>query len=248
MPTARAARLASNARFITSHPRAFFLIDRIRKSGLTFLDRRALYDIVEVIDSIERHGIEGAIVEAGCARGGAAIAMASVKSPKRAMAVYDVFGMIPPPTEKDGPDVHERYAAIIAGAAEGVDGTSYYGYEADLYTQVCRSFAKHGINLADNNIRLIQGLFDDTLHPDGSISCAHIDCDWYESVTTCLNRIVPRLSRGGVLVIDDYYSWSGCKQAVDDYFSQAPGELGGPAGPAGEYRFVHKSRLHIQRL
>ena len=49
------------------------------------------------------------------------------------MKVYDVFGMIPPPGEHDGADVHERYAKIAAGDARGVGGETYYGYRDDLY-------------------------------------------------------------------------------------------------------------------
>ena len=51
-----------------------------------------------------------------------------------------------------------------------------------------------------------------------SVSFAHIDVDWYESVFASLKRIEPWLSNGGVIVIDDYFDWAGCKKAVDDYF------------------------------
>ena len=33
------------------------------------------------------------------------------------MKVYDVFGMIPPPSEHDGADIHRRYETIAAGGA-----------------------------------------------------------------------------------------------------------------------------------
>ena len=48
------------------------------------------------------------------------------------MKVYDVFGMIPPPGEKDGADVHQRYATIAGGASKGIGGETYYGYRDDL--------------------------------------------------------------------------------------------------------------------
>jgi hypothetical protein len=38
-------------------------------------------------------------------------------------------------------------------------------------------------------------------------------------VRACLERIEPRLSRGGVLMIDDYDLWLGCRKAVDEYFA-----------------------------
>jgi asparagine synthase (glutamine-hydrolysing) len=46
---------------------------------------------------------------------------------------------------------------------------------------------------------------------------AHVDGDWYESTMTCLERIFPRVVPGGRIVIDDYYAWSGCRTAVDEY-------------------------------
>jgi asparagine synthase (glutamine-hydrolysing) len=54
---------------------------------------------------------------------------------------------------------------------------------------------------------------------------------------TCLRRIEPHLVSGGVLVIDDYEDWSGCRKAIDDYF----------ASRHGEFLFEMKSRLHIVR-
>jgi hypothetical protein len=33
-----------------------------------------------------------------------------------------------------------------------------------------------------------------------------------------LNYFYPKLVKGGVLIIDDYGHWKGCKKAVDEYF------------------------------
>ena len=52
------------------------------------------------------------------------------------MFVYDVFGMIPPPTDNDGEDVQQRYNEIVGGNSKGIKGKSYYGYEDDLYGKV----------------------------------------------------------------------------------------------------------------
>jgi hypothetical protein len=67
------------------------------------------------------------------------------------------------------------------------------------------------------NIKLIKGLFQDTLHfqEEEKIAFAHIDCDWYDSVKVCIDRITPKMSRGALIVFDDYNSYSGCKLAVD---------------------------------
>jgi O-methyltransferase len=67
-------------------------------------------------------------------------------------------------------------------------------------------------------VHLIKGLVQDTLQVDQPVFLAHIDVDWYDPVLACLERIVPRLSDDGFLVLDDYNDWSGCRRAVDDYF------------------------------
>ena len=99
------------------------------------------------------------------------------------------------------------------------------------------NFAQAGLETQANQVFLVKGLYQDTLHPDGPVAFAHLDCDWHDSVLTCLERIEPRLSLGGVLVIDDYEHWSGCRKAVDEYFAQR----------RERYQFTFKSRLHIQR-
>jgi predicted kinase len=47
-----------------------------------------------------------------------------------------------------------------------------------------------------------------------------IDTDFYESTYHELVRLYPRLSRNGVLVVDDYDFWKGSRQATDQYFAE----------------------------
>lgn len=74
-------------------------------------------------------------------------------------------------------------------------------------------------------MELIQGLLQERLSVDEPVAFAHIDVDWYEPVMACLQRIVPRLSVGGALILDDYNDWSGCRKAADEYFAQASPSL-----------------------
>jgi hypothetical protein len=72
--------------------------------------------------------------------------MASIKTPKRRLQIYDVFGMIPPPTDQDTEDVHERYKTISEGKSTGIGGDKYYGYEENLYEIVLSNFRDFGID------------------------------------------------------------------------------------------------------
>lgn len=142
--------------------------------------------------------------------------------------------MIPPPSEKDSQDIHDRYKVISSGKSMGLGNNLYYGYEDNLYHKVSQAFSKFGFDIKENNIQLIKGIYQDTLKIELPVAFAHIDCDWYDSVLICLQQIEPHLVSGGLLVIDDYYTWSGCKKAVDEYFEDKI-----------DYKFIKKSRLHI---
>lgn len=194
----------------------------VRSEHLTFLGARPLRELAEAVVEVEAADRPGALVECGTARGGSAIVMAAAKRPDRPLFVHDVFGLIPPPTHEDGPDVHERYARIVSGEAKGRGGEQYYGYRDELYAEVEQSFARHGLPTAEANVTLVRGLFEDTLTGDGPVALAHLDGDWYASTRTCLERLAPRLVPGGRLIVDDYFAWSGCRRAVDEYLAAHP--------------------------
>ena len=211
-------------------------IDRVRAERLTYVKADGLRELAAAVVALERDGVPGTIVEAGVARGGSAIVLAAAKAPERPLKLFDVFGMIPPPTEQDGPDVHRRYETIRSGQAAGPGGETYYGYRDDLLQEVRDAFTRHGFAPESHSVDLVQGLFEDTIHLDGPVALAHLDGDWYESTRTCLTRIAPLLAPGGRLVIDDYYKWSGCRTAVDEYLAEPRG-----------LRVEHRSKLHLVR-
>lgn len=230
------------ARVLRGRPRADTLrreltIQAVRGGRITYLERAALRDLWRHVTVLERRGIQGSIVEAGCALGGSAVLLAAAKSRARPLDVYDVFGMIPPPSDTDGDDVKQRYETIVSGASSGIGGDPYYGYEQDLLGRVRRTFADHGLPAEDNAVQLIQGLYEDTLYPAGPVALAHVDADWYESVKVCLERIVPALVEGGTIVLDDYDAWSGCRTATDEFVAAHPGAL----------RMERGARVHLVR-
>ncbi len=214
------------------------LISRVSKQGLSYLDKAALAELGETVIAIEEQQIPGIVLEAGCALGGSGIVIAASKALSRDFYIYDVFGMIPPPSRHDGADVFERYALIKSGKSSGINGEMYYGYENDLYEKVRKNFKDFGFDPAQQNIHFTKGLYEHSLHVHSSVAFAHIDCDWYESVTTCLQRIEPWLATNVILVIDDYDTWSGCRTAVDEYFSDKK----------KHFSFERKSRLHIKKI
>ena len=214
------------------------VIGEVRRQKLSYLSVDALNDLFEAAVDADRSRRPGVFIEAGCALGGSAIVLAKAKHPHRPLFVHDVFGMIPPPSEEDGDDVHRRYGRIESGHAVGIGGDPYYGYEAGLVHKVRASFAAFGVPVETNAVTLVEGFFQDTITGDEPVALAHIDGDWYESVRTCLERIGPRLPPGGVMVIDDYFHWSGCRTAVDQFLAKHP----------DRYRTVRRRRLQIEKV
>ena len=71
-------------------------------------------------------------------------------------------------------------------------------------------------------IHFIKGKVEDTLPTDKikNISILRLDTDWYESTKHELIHLFPKISKGGVLIIDDYGFWEGARKAVDEYISE----------------------------
>jgi asparagine synthase (glutamine-hydrolysing) len=176
-----------------------------------------LYDSVS---ELERKGLSGCIIEAGCALGGSSIVIAHAKAAARVFRVFDVFSMIPAPGESDPPEVHARYKQITSGESAGIGGDKYYGYEIDLLALVRDNLRRFGIHEQSDNVGLVKGLIQDQLVVTGPVAFAHIDVDWHDPVACCLERVFPNLVVGGSVVIDDYHDWEGCKRAVDEFLHQ----------------------------
>ncbi|MEM9924518.1 MAG: TylF/MycF/NovP-related O-methyltransferase, partial [Cyanobacteria bacterium P01_D01_bin.50] len=164
--------------------------------------------------------VSGIFLEAGIALGGSAIIIASMMPENANFRGYDVFKMIPPPSDEDDEKSKARYEIIKKGESKGIGGKDiYYGYIDNLYEQVVKNFESLGLRVDGKKISLHKGLFENTMYftSKDTIAFAHIDCDWYEPVSLCLERIYPLLSIQGYLVLDDYYDYGGCKKAVDEF-------------------------------
>ena len=198
------------------------LIREIRSRNLTTLSEQKLTKLARLALDTEARAVPGIVIEAGREPGGSASLLAASKSPERRLRVFDVAGMIPP-----------------TGLEQGVNFTDmdkenrkkhrrrYFGYEIKInndhsYEQVKKCMSSFGYSPDDSRIDLISGALHETLTVVEPVALAHLAVDWYEAVKVGLERIVPHLSNGGAIVLDDYFDWPGCRQAADDYFVGMP--------------------------
>jgi len=68
-------------------------------------------------------------------------------------------------------------------------------------------------------VELLKGWFCDVLPKLSKrrFCLVRLDGDTYESTIQGLENLEPILSPGGYLIIDDYFTWDGCRAAVNDY-------------------------------
>ncbi|MGE0211177.1 MAG: TylF/MycF/NovP-related O-methyltransferase [Parvibaculaceae bacterium] len=187
---------------------------------LTYLGAGKIRRIEDAVRRVDAAGVTGDFVEFGVALGGSGILLARRAGSRRRFHGLDVFGLIPPPTPpKDGPESTQRYDVIAAGRSTGLGGDTYYGYRENLFAEVEASFRRHDVPVDGDRVQLHKGLFEDTWPALNiqKIALAHIDCDWYDPCRFCLEAVADRVPAGGILILDDYHTYSGCRAATDEF-------------------------------
>jgi O-methyltransferase len=173
----------------------------------------------EAVVYIVKHQIPGDIVECGVWKGGSMMAIARTLIENgvtdRRLFLYDTFEGMSQPTAVDR-DFRGKPAARVL--AESDKRTSMMWAYSRL-DEVQRNMQRTGYD--EQKIVFVQGKVEDSLpaRAPEQIALLRLDTDWYESTYHELNHLFPRLSIGGVLIIDDYGYWQGARKAVDEYFS-----------------------------
>lgn len=178
-----------------------------------------IVSLVQATKYVTENKIRGDIVECGVWKSGSMMVVAytlqRLGDTSRKLYLYDTFAGMPEPTPRD-----KRYDGESADSllSEMEKNTGLWCYASK--DEVAANLQSTGY--PDENVILIEGKVEETIPqtlPD-SISLLRLDTDWYESTKHELTYLYPRLSRSGVLIIDDYGYWQGAKEATDEYFSQ----------------------------
>ena len=175
--------------------------------------------LVEAVRYLVGARIPGAFVECGTWKGGsmmaAAYRLAELGELDRELFLYDTFAGMPEPGEYDVD--HTGQDARPVFRQHDADGSDWYA--ATLPT-VRRNLARTGY--PEDRIHYVEGRVEDTIPrvvPE-SIALLRLDTDWYESTRHELVHLFPLLAPGGVLIVDDYGHWRGCRRATDEYFAE----------------------------
>jgi len=214
---------AHRANFLLTVDPDFANVWRLARS-FTMLSRERLYDYYSAITHAVRVGVAGDVVEVGTWAGGGCIAagLAIANSHKSCTATalrsprtiygFDTFEGHPAPNQGEV-DVWGRDQSIVYTEMSGKPWA-----KAD-YGTVRRS-VDNAVGLGCR-IELIKGLCQETMpeHAPSQIAVLRLDVDWYEPTLFSLRLLYPRLSKGGVCIIDDFAHHSGAREAFEEYFS-----------------------------
>ncbi len=145
---------------------------------------------------------------------------------------FDSFEGLPTPTQKDG--------AKAFGWQQNTEAPDYYDNCAATLEDFMKTIKMTSIDA--ENVVVKKGWFEDTLSEADvpPIAVLRLDGDWYESTMTCLKALWPKVMEGGIAIIDDYYYWPGCAQAVHEYLSACTDQPRIHQTPLGRVAFIRK--------
>lgn len=87
------------------------------------------------------------------------------------------------------------------------------------------TFKTEELPTVNNNIKLINGWFEDTLPPfivknNEYCSFIHIDCDLYSSTKTIFTYLADRIKEGTIIVFDEFFNYPGWKDGEFKAFTE----------------------------
>eukprot|EP01062_Namystynia_karyoxenos_P052729 TRINITY_DN42358_c0_g1_i1.p1 TRINITY_DN42358_c0_g1~~TRINITY_DN42358_c0_g1_i1.p1 ORF type:complete len:281 (+),score=47.11 TRINITY_DN42358_c0_g1_i1:69-845(+) len=201
----RAARLWHDSSTPKVSPASADLVQRALASGGTMVGPPRLLHLASWCERLRGRGCS--FVECGVARGGSLGVMAGCTAENDIVWGFDSFQPMPALTAEDEGDGEHSVGMDCSGGRGSVDTT----------------FATMGLPRPAGRVRVVEGWFQDTLRPLqssgalGPIALLRLDCDWFAATSLCLEVLYPAMMPGGVVLVDDYGTFHGCRKAVDDF-------------------------------
>jgi hypothetical protein len=181
--------------------------------------------LITAVRYVERHQVPGAIVECGVWRGGSMLACAHTLlrrgSIDRDLYLFDTFTGMSAPTDKDIRIEQGKSASeLMSATGPGPLAWNRPGRWVATLEDVKEGFAE--IDYPEERVHFVVGQVEETVpeQAPATIAVLRLDTDWYESTKHELDHLYERLSPGGVLIIDDYGTWQGSKEATDEFLEE----------------------------
>lgn len=173
----------------------------------TMIGRKRLDNLHHCLDEIQQKGVPGDLIETGVWRGGATIFMRGYLEAfgirDRVVWVADSFEGLPKSTlpQDMGVDLSRQAVPFLAVSLPEVQAL----------------FRRY--DLLDEQVCFLKGWFRDTLPraPIDRLALLRLDGDLYESTMDALTALYHKLSPGGFVIVDDYYTNPTCLNAIHDF-------------------------------
>ncbi|MGB8003771.1 MAG: TylF/MycF/NovP-related O-methyltransferase [Gaiellaceae bacterium] len=191
----------------------------LRVAPYTMTTPARIYSLVRAVEYVSARAVPGAFVECGVWRGGSMMAVAltllRLGVTDRDLYLYDTFTGMTAPTDEDVRRSGERAADLLAEESRSSDIWAIAAID-DVREAVL------SVGYPEERIHFVQGPVEETLpaNAPAAIALLRLDTDWYSSTKHELVHLFPRLTSGGVLILDDYGYWQGARRAVDEYLAE----------------------------
>ena len=156
--------------------------------------------------------IGGDIIECGVYKGLSLIRLAIFRNllqkQSKKIIGFDTFGKFP--SAKFSKDVKQRKNFLEKSGEQSIS-----------ITQLSKILKQKKIS---KNIELVKGDVAKSIpnylskNPNLKISLLNLDVDLYEPSKIILENLFPKISKGGILILDDYNIFPGETKAVNEYF------------------------------
>lgn len=166
--------------------------------------------LFQIFRYLKNNNIQGDIVECGVGRGVSIFKMGKISTileMNKNIYGYDSFEGFPEPNIKDSSFRNPK-------KGDWSDTSKKHVEEHFSESQILKDFFI-------KNVFLVEGFFDKSLPISNhkEISFLHLDCDLYDSYKTCLKEFYNKVTKGGIILIDEYKhpKWPGATKAIDEF-------------------------------
>ena len=187
-------------------------------------DFTSLFTTYKTVEYIARNNIPGDIIECGVYRGRHVLMMALTLKllgiGDRRLFLYDTFAGMTKPSEFD--------AKVSRDMSAEANMTRWHNMQEDGYNKRCycdvEEVKKH-VYSSGYPVEQFHFVVGDVLRtvPNDlhvQIAILRLDTDWYELTKHELKHLYDLIHPEGVLIIDDYGSWAGCRKAVHEFYAE----------------------------
>jgi hypothetical protein len=200
--------------------KAFFKLAKQCKP-YTMTSTERLYSVYKSVEYLTKNKIDGDYIECGVWKGGSSmmivLCLMKNKCTDKKIYLYDTYEGMSEPTESDINHGNYKAEDKYIKTMNSERGSDWCRSEID---EVKENLYSTGY--PKENIIFIKGKVEDTIPktiPE-KIALLRLDTDWYESTKHEMEHLYPLVSQKGVLIIDDYGHWQGCRKAIDEYISK----------------------------